>query len=245
MADITYAAALGAGLLSFLSPCVLPLVPPYLCYLAGASLDELSSSDGVDNAIVRRVALASVVFVLGFSTVFVSLGAAASAIGQVLRSHLDVLGWVAGIIIIVMGLHFLGVFRIPLLYREVRYQGSSKPVGFLGAYLMGVAFGFGWTPCIGPVLASILAFAAAKDTVREGVQLLSVYSLGLGIPFIAAALAVKPFLNFMQRFRSHMGAVEKTMGGLLVVTGVMFITGSFSNIAYWMLEAFPGLAELG
>ncbi len=245
MADITYAAALGAGLLSFLSPCVLPLVPPYLCYLAGASLDELSSSDGVDNAIVRRVALASVVFVLGFSTVFVSLGAAASAIGQVLRSHLDVLGWVAGIIIIVMGLHFLGVFRIPLLYREVRYQGSSNPVGFLGAYLMGVAFGFGWTPCIGPVLASILAFAAAKDTVREGVQLLSVYSLGLGIPFIAAALAVKPFLNFMQRFRSHMGAVEKTMGGLLVVTGVMFITGSFSNIAYWMLEAFPGLAELG
>ncbi|MGI9372732.1 MAG: cytochrome c biogenesis CcdA family protein [Hyphomicrobiales bacterium] len=245
MADITYAAALGAGLLSFLSPCVLPLVPPYLCYLAGTSLDELSSSDGVDSAIVRRVALASVVFVLGFSTVFISLGAAASAVGQVLRSHLDVLGWVAGVIIIIMGLHFLGVFRIPLLYREMRYQGSSNPVGFLGAYLMGLAFGFGWTPCIGPVLASILAFAAAKDTVREGVQLLSVYSLGLGIPFIAAGLAVKPFLNFMQRFRRHMGVVEKTMGGLLVVTGVMFITGSFSNIAYWMLEAFPGLAELG
>ncbi|MGI9483792.1 MAG: cytochrome c biogenesis CcdA family protein [Hyphomicrobiales bacterium] len=245
MADVTYPAAVGAGLLSFLSPCVLPLVPPYLCYLAGTSLEELSSSDKLEPGMAQRVAISSFAFVLGFSTVFVALGAAASVIGQVLRSHLDVLGWVAGIMIIIMGLHFLGLFRIPLLNREVRYQTTTPSVGIVGAYLMGLAFAFGWTPCIGPVLASIFAIAAAKESVAEGALLLAAYSIGLGIPFLLAGLAVRPFLSCMQRFRKHLGTVEKTMGGLLVVTGVMFITGSFSNMAYWLLETFPALAELG
>jgi cytochrome c-type biogenesis protein len=245
MADVTYPAAAGAGLLSFLSPCVLPLVPPYLCYLAGTSLDQLSAAGKLETHVARRVALASLAFVAGFSTVFVALGAAASVIGQVLRAHLDTLSWIAGIAIIIMGFHFLGVFRIPFLYREVRYQSDARPAGLIGAYVMGLAFAFGWTPCIGPVLASIFAVAAAKETVFEGASLLAAYSLGLGIPFLAAGLAVRPFLAFMQRFRRHLGTVEKVMGGLLVLTGIMFLTGTFSNMAYWLLETFPGLAELG
>lgn len=244
MADVTYPVAVGAGLISFLSPCVLPLVPPYLCYLAGASLDELTASDKLDNALAKRVLFASITFVLGFTTVFVALGAAASVVGQLLRAHLNTLAIVAGVMIIIMGLHFLGVFKISALYKEARYQ-PTRPAGTLGAYLMGVAFAFGWTPCIGPVLSAILAVAAVKGTVGEGAMLLGAYSLGLGIPFVLAAFAVKPFLNWMQRFRRHIGTVEKAMGGLLVLTGVMFITGSFTTFAYWLLEAFPALAYLG
>ncbi|MCP5082988.1 MAG: cytochrome c biogenesis protein CcdA [Alphaproteobacteria bacterium] len=244
MADVTYPVAVGAGLISFLSPCVLPLVPPYLCYLAGASLDELTASDKLDNALAKRVLFASITFVLGFTTVFVALGAAASVIGQLLRAHLNTLAIVAGVMIIIMGLHFLGVFKISALYKEARYQ-TTRPAGILGAYFMGVAFAFGWTPCIGPVLSAILAVAAVQDTVGEGALLLGAYSLGLGIPFVAAAFAVKPFLNWMQRFRRHIGTVEKAMGGLLVLTGIMFITGSFTTFAYWLLEAFPALAYIG
>lgn len=244
MADVTYPVAVGAGLISFLSPCVLPLVPPYLCYLAGASLDELTASDKLDNALAKRVLFASIAFVLGFTTVFVILGAAASVLGQLLRAHLNTLAIVAGVMIIIMGLHFLGVFKISALYKEARYQ-PARPAGTIGAYLMGVAFAFGWTPCIGPVLSAILAVAAVQGTVGEGALLLAAYSLGLGIPFIAAAFAVKPFLNWMQKFRRHIGTVEKAMGGLLVVTGIMFITGSFTTFAYWLLEAFPALAYIG
>ena len=172
MADVTYPVAVGAGLISFLSPCVLPLAPPYLCYLAGASLDELTANDKLDNALAKRVFIASIVFVLGFATVFVTLGAAASVIGQVLRAHLNTLAIVAGVMIIIMGLHFLGVFKISALYKEARYQ-PARPAGILGAYFMGVAFAFGWTPCIGPVLSAILAVAAVQDTVGEGALLLA------------------------------------------------------------------------
>jgi len=245
MADVTYPVAVGAGLISFLSPCVLPLVPPYLCYLAGTTLDELSSSEGMDNAIAKRILIASVVFVLGFSTVFVSLGAAASVIGALLREHLSTLAIVAGVIIIIMGLHFLGLFKISALYKEARFQGSTNPVGYIGAYIMGLAFAFGWTPCIGPILSAILAVAATQESVGQGASLLAAYSLGLGLPFIAAAFAVKPFLRFMQRFRRHIGMVEKAMGGLLLVTGVMFITGSFTTFSYWLLEMFPSLGYIG
>ncbi len=245
MADVTYPVAVGAGLISFLSPCVLPLVPPYLCYLAGTSLDELSSAEGMDTSVARRVLIASIVFVLGFSAVFVSLGAAASVIGGLLRGHLNTLAIVAGVIIIVMGLHFLGLFKVTALYKEARFQGSNNPVGLIGAFVMGLAFAFGWTPCIGPVLSAILAVAATQDTIYQGASLLAAYSLGLGIPFIAAAFAVRPFLRFMQRFRRYIGAVEKAMGGLLVVTGVMFITGSFTTFAYWLLELFPALGNIG
>lgn len=244
MADVTYPVAIGAGLISFLSPCVLPLAPPYLCYLAGASLDELTASDKLDNALAKRVFIASIIFVLGFTTVFVALGAAASVIGQLLRAHLNTLAIVAGVMIIIMGLHFLGVFKISALYKEARYQ-PARPAGSIGAYFMGVAFAFGWTPCIGPVLSAILAVAAVQDTVGEGALLLGAYSFGLGIPFIVAAFAVKPFLNWMQRFRKHIGTVEKAMGGLLVLTGILFITGSFTTFAYWLLETFPALAYIG
>lgn len=234
-----------AGVVSFLSPCVLPLVPPYLGYMAGVSLEELANEEEDNRAAARRVFLTSLVFVLGFSTVFVMLGATASLLGQVIRQYLDFLGYIAGAVIIVMGLHFLGVFRIGLLYREARFQVTRKPAGPLGAYVMGLAFGFGWTPCIGPVLAGILTFAAAKDTVGQGVMLLTAYAVGLGIPFLIASLFAGPFLKFMKRFRKHMGAVEKTMGGMLVVTGVLFLTGQMAVFSYWLLETFPAFQTIG
>lgn len=243
--DVTIAGAAFAGLLSFLSPCVLPLVPPYLCFLAGASLDQIAGEERVSPQVSARVFLAALLFVLGFSTVFVALGATASVIGQLLRENLLLLAQIAGVAIIVMGLHFLGVFRLAFLSRELRYHQETRPASLLGAYAVGLAFAFGWTPCIGPVLAAILAVAAVGDSVGQGTFLLAVYSAGLGIPFLAAAAGMRPFLGFMQRFRRHIGKVEKTMGGLLVVTGVMFLTGKMTEISYWLLEAFPGLATLG
>ncbi len=234
-----------AGVVSFLSPCVLPLVPPYLGYMAGVSLEELANDEEDNRAAARRVFLTSLVFVLGFSTVFILLGATASLVGQIIRQYLDFLGYIAGAVIIIMGLHFLGVFRIGLLYREARFQVTRKPAGPLGAYVMGLAFGFGWTPCIGPVLAGILTFAAAKDTVGQGVLLLSAYAVGLGIPFLIASLFAGPFLKFMQRFRKHMGVVEKMMGGMLVVTGVLFLTGQMAMFSYWLLETFPAFSTIG
>ncbi|MCP4380092.1 MAG: cytochrome c biogenesis protein CcdA [Hyphomicrobiales bacterium] len=244
MVDVSFSVALLAGLLSFLSPCVLPLVPPYLGYLAGLSLDQLTG-EGPSKADRRTVFFASVAFVLGFSTVFVLLGAAATFLGQLLRSYLDILTIVGGGIIIVMGLHFLGVFKIGLLLRQARIEVRNTRAGPLGAYAMGLAFAFGWTPCIGPVLAVILGLAGAEDTVGSGAVLLAVYSAGLGLPFIVAGLFAGSFMRFMKRFRSHVGTVEKTMGAMLVVTGVLFVTGQFSNIAFWLLETFPGLAQLG
>jgi len=245
--DVTYPGAALAGLVSFLSPCVLPLVPPYLCYMAGVSLDQLTATDESDDAQVARrtVFVSSIAFVLGFATIFVSLGAAASAIGQLVRSHLDVLSLVGGIVIIVMGLNFLGVFRIGLLSREARVQVRNQAAGPVGAYLMGLAFAFGWTPCIGPVLAAILAVAGTEATVSRGAMLLGAYSLGLGVPFVVAGLFSGPFLQFMKRFRAHLGTVEKVMGGLLVVTGVLFITGGMADFSYWLLETFPQLGQIG
>ncbi len=192
-----------------------------------------------------RVVFSSVAFVLGFTTVFVSLGATATLVGQLIAENLSLLAKIAGVAIIIVGLHFLGIFKIPLLYKEVRSQASAAPAGLLGAYLIGLAFAFGWTPCIGPVLAAILAVAAGEDTVNQGISLLAVYSLGLGIPFILAALAFKPFMGFLKRFRRHLGAVEKVMGGMLVLTGVMFLTGSMGVVAQWILETFPALATIG
>lgn len=242
--DVSIWGAFLAGLLSFVSPCVLPLVPPYLCFLAGISLDELTGEDS--NTIPRaKVFFASLAFVLGFTTVFVALGASASAIGQVVMQYLDIFGYIAGAIIIVMGLHFLGVFRIGLLYREARVHVERKPAGLLGAYFIGIAFAFGWTPCVGPVLAAILFVAGTEDTVGSGAVLLAVYSLGIGLPFLAASLFAGPFMRLMKRFRAHMGKVEKTMGALLVLTGVMFLTGQMATLSYWLLETFPGLAAVG
>ena len=243
--DVSIWAAFFAGLLSFLSPCVLPLVPPYLCFLAGAELDDLTAVDGDNDISYGKILAVAFTFVLGFSTVFVGLGATASAFGQILRDHLTILAQVAGVIIIIMGLHFLGVFRFALLSREARYHHASRPAGLVGAYLIGLAFAFGWTPCIGPVLAAILAIAASEESVSNGAFLLFVYSLGLGVPFLLAAVGMERFLEFAKRFRRHLPTVEKTMGGLLVLTGIAFLTGAMQTMAFWLIEMFPGLANLG
>lgn len=244
MQEITYVSALVAGIISFISPCVLPLVPPYLCYMAGASIDQLTDGDSATNNQLRNKVIAnSLLFVLGFSSVFIALGAGASTIGQWLRYYQDMLASIAGIVIILMGLHFLGLFRIGLLYREARF--TSKGTGLLGSYTMGLAFAFGWTPCIGPILGAILAVASTSESVGQGAVLLAVYSAGLGIPFMVAALFVKPFLSWLGRFKQHLDRVEKVMGGLLVVTGILFITGGMQTMAYRMLEMFPSLANIG
>jgi cytochrome c-type biogenesis protein len=241
-ADVTFPAAAAAGLLSFLSPCVLPLVPPYLTFIAGVTLEDLSSESRAEAR--RDIFLAAVLFVLGFSSVFTALGATASFFGQALRANLTLLSYAAGGVIILMGLHFLGLLKISLLYREKRAE-VEKPVGLVGAYVMGLAFAFGWTPCIGPILAAILAIAGAQESVGRGAQLLAVYSLGLGAPFLAAALAMEPFLGFIARFKRHFVKVEKVVGALLVLTGVAFLTGGVQDISFWLLQAFPGLAKFG
>jgi cytochrome c-type biogenesis protein len=243
--DISYLAAILAGALSFLSPCVLPLVPPYLCYMAGVSIDDFRTGGGSEGRARRSILLASLFFTLGFSTVFVALGAGASTIGGLLRSNMDVLSWIAGIVIIVMGLHFLGVFRIGILNREARFQSGGTPATITGAYVMGLAFAFGWTPCIGPVLGAILGIASAKQTVGDGAMLLAFYSLGLAVPFWVAAAFSGLFMHFMIRFRRYLGTVERVMGGLLVATGVLFVTGGMERMAYWLLQTFPVFQQIG
>jgi cytochrome c-type biogenesis protein len=242
-ADVSIPAALIAGLISFLSPCVLPLVPPYLVYLSGLSLERFADAEP-EPAVRRETVIGAALFVLGFSTVFVALGASASVIGSWIRIYSDIFAKLAGIAIIVMGLHFLGVFRIAFLMYEKRVE-VPKPVGLWGAYVMGLAFAFGWTPCIGPILAAILAVAASEATVAKGAGLLAVYSLGLGIPFLLAAFAVEPFTAFLARFRGHLAKVEKVMGALLVLTGIAFLTGFISGASYWLLETFPALGKIG
>ena len=245
LADLhIYIGVMLAGLVSFLSPCVLPLVPPYLGYLGGTTISQASAAETIDNRVWFRVVLGSVFFVLGFTTVFVGLGAGASMFGQVMLSYKQELSMVAGAIIIVFGLHFLGIVRVPLLYQEARYHTQTQGASLAGAYLIGLAFAFGWTPCIGPVLMTVLAVAADKASLSTGVQLLFAYSLGLGIPFVLAAIAIRPFLSFMQRFKRHLGAVEKVMGVILVLTGIMFMTGTMGWVAQWMLESFPLLSQI-
>ena len=243
VADVTMFAALIAGLVSFLSPCVLPLVPPYLVYLAGNSLERFAE-DEPPPQVRRDTVVAALLFVAGFSTVFVTLGASASAIGALIRLYSNELAIVAGVVIIIMGLHFLGLTPISLLNRQARIH-VQKPVGLWGAYVMGLAFALGWTPCIGPILAALLAGAASLATVGRGASLLAVYSLGLGLPFVIAALAVEPFAAFLARFRSHLAHMERVMGGLLVLTGIAFLAGFFTQLNSWLIETFPVLQSIG
>lgn len=242
--DIGYTSALLAGAISFLSPCVLPLVPPYLCFMAGVSVEDFRHPDGRASARLALLA-AALAFVLGFSTVFVALGAGASTIGALLRAWQQELAIAAGLVIILMGLNFLGIVRIPLLSREARFQAGGKPASIGAAYVMGLAFAFGWTPCIGPVLGPILTLAGGRETVGQGALMLGVYSAGLGIPFLVAALFSDAFMRFLQSFRVHLGRIEKAIGGLLVVAGLLFLTGSMQNMAFWLLETFPALGQLG
>src|SRR6202020_984807 len=211
-----------AGLLSFLSPCVLPLSPPYLCYLAGTSLEALAVEGEADAR--RDTVIAALLFVAGFSTVFVALGATASFFGSLLRQWRHVLSIAAGVGIIAMGLHFLGAFQIGAMMREKRVE-ITKPPGLWSAYLMGLAFAFGWTPCIGPILATILAVAGSEDTTARGAALLGAYSIGLGAPFVLAAFAMGPFLAMARRSRGQCGGLERLVGALLVLTGIAFLTG--------------------
>ena len=242
--NVTLLAAFGAGLLSFISPCVLPLIPGYLSYISGLSLDEMRGAPAVAGGAAvavarpagtrRQVVLSSLAFIVGFSLVFVSLGAAASAIGQFLARQQEVLSRIAGALIIIFGLHTMGVLRIEWLYQEKRVHTSRKPAGLIGACLVGVAFAFGWTPCIGPILAGILAVAGSRDTVGEGVRLLAVYSLGLGVPFLATALMIDRFFSAMGRIRRHYHTIELVSGALLIVIGILIFTNKFTVIAAWL-----------
>ena len=243
--DISYGAAGLAGLISFLSPCVLPLVPAYICFVAGTSLDKLVDQDVIDRQTMRRVMWSSLAFVLGFTTVFVAMGASASAINRLIFDHLEIISKVAGTVIILFGLHYMGIFRFAFMQREIRFSPDTKPTSVVGAYIIGLAFAFGWTPCVGPILATILTLAASHDSLGYGVSLLTVYSLGLGIPFMLAAFAIQPFMRFLKRFRRHIHKIEIGAGLLLVGTGVLILTDSLSTISYFLLEAMPALGELG
>jgi len=243
MNEVSIPAALIAGLVSFLSPCVLPLVPPYLVYLTGATIEHVAHGE-TTQASRRAVMTSALLFVLGFSTVFVALGASASLVGGLIRAWSAELSIVAGIVIIIMGLHFLGLTRIGLLMREGRMP-MPKPVGLWGAYAMGLAFAFGWTPCIGPILAVILSIAAAEATVTKGAGLLAIYSAGLGIPFLLAAFMIEQFSSLFARMKRHLSKVEHAMGILMVITGIGFLTGAVTSVSIWLLETFPALQNFG
>ena len=242
MENVTLFAAFIAGILSFISPCVLPLIPGYLSFVSGVTLDDMRGTGAVAVAppgARRRAVTMSVAFVLGFSLVFISLGASATAIGSLLMEHLSLLGKIAGVVIILFGLHMMGVLRIGWLYNEKRMQTSGKPAGFFGAMLVGIAFAFGWTPCIGPILAAILAVAATQESVGEGVKLLAVYSAGLGVPFIATSLAINKFFAASARIRKHYHTIEVVSGVLLVAVGILIFTNRFTIIAQFLTPYLP------
>ncbi len=242
MTDVSIPAAFGAGLISFVSPCVLPLAAPYLCYLAGASVEALV--DEGEAKARRDILLTALLFVAGFTTVFVAFGATASAFGALFRQWSHALSIAAGIGVILMGLHFRGVLRIGAMLREARLE-IERPVGAWSAYPMGMAFALGWTPCIGPILATILAVAGSRETVASGAGLLAVYSLGLGLPFILAAAAMGPFMRASRFVKAQFGRIEKTVGVLLVATGVAFLTGGFQSMSLWLIETFPQFGQVG
>lgn len=243
--QVSYFGALGAGMLSFVSPCVLPLIPAYICFLGGASLDELTAEGGIDKHVQRRVFISAFAFVLGFSTVFIALGATATVVSGFVASNIGILSKIAGVIIVIFGLHFMGLFRIGFLNFEKRFNIESKPSGLIGSYLLGLAFAFGWTPCVGPVLATVLMVAAGSDSISYGISLLGAYAAGIGVPFLAAALAVKPFMAFMGRFRKHMHKVEIGIGSLLIITGIAIFTGKLSEASNWLLNNFEIFTTFG
>ena len=245
ISSIGVATAFAAGVISFLSPCVLPLVPGYISYVAGRTIsaDGVPAHSGI-NAASRTLGL-SLCFVLGFSTVFVLLGASATALGGLLRTHLYEANLIGGVIVVIFGLFTTGLVPMPWLDRDVRFHSSPNSGGAWSAYLLGLAFAFGWTPCIGPVLGSILALSAANATVASGTALLAVYSLGLGLPFILAALFMRGFMTRMLSMRRTGRVLKIVAGGVMVVMGIAMITGHLSSFAIWLLQTFPALGRIG
>ena len=240
MLDVTFAGAALAGLLSFLSPCILPIVPFYLSYLAGVSMSQIGPEGALTAGVRGRAVLAATLFALGVITVFMALGASASLAGQLVRDWFHVLRWVAAAIIFLMGLHFLGIIRIGILYRQFRAEaGDASAVSLAGAYVIGLAFAFGWTPCVGPVLAAILFTAAGAESAGRGAALLFVYGVGMTLPFVIAAMFIGPFMRWMQGFRRHLPKIEKAMGGLLVVFALLIGTNTINYIANWMVQFWP------
>jgi cytochrome c-type biogenesis protein len=233
--------ALVAGVVSFLSPCVLPIVPPYLAYMSGVSLNDMSNAGEAR----RKAIVAALFFVMGLSTVFLILGFTASAFGAFFLQNQLLFARISGVVIVIFGLHFLGVFRIPFLDQEARLDAGDKGGSSFGAYVLGLAFAFGWTPCIGPQLGAILSLAASEASVTKGTLLLGIYAAGLGIPFLLAAMFITRAMGVMNRLKRHMKMIERVMGGLLVLVGVMMVTGAFTSLAFWLLETFPALATLG
>lgn len=245
MLDISFLGAATAGLLSFFTPCVLPMVPFYLCYMAGISMDELRGDEAVPPGAQRRLVFSAIMFALGVTSVFMMLGLGATSIGQVFGQYKQPLTYVAAVILLVFGLHFLGVVRIGLLHREARVQSTGAPKGLVGAYVMGLAFGFGWTPCVGPALAGILMIAGGMGDIWQGAALLGVYGLAMTAPFVVAALFAKPFLLWIQKNRKYLVYVEKVMGVMLILFAVLIATNSVNIIAQWMIETFPIFTQFG
>ena len=228
-----------AGLISFLSPCVLPIVPPYLAYMSGISLDSSAKKSNL------KVVTVAAFFVMGLSTVFLILGVAASSFGILLLGYKDLLTTIAGLLIMCFGLHFLGIVRIPLLNREVRFDVGNKGGSFFGAYLLGLAFAFGWTPCIGPQLGAILSLAASEASLYKGMILLGFYALGLGIPFLIVAAFLSKMGNTLLFFKQSFELIERVMGLLLWTVGLLMLSGGFTDLSFWLLETFPYLGTLG
>ena len=243
MAEISYFYVVLAGLLSFLSPCVLPIVPGYLCFLAGTSLDKIAS--GEDASKERNVFYFALSFVFGFSTVFILLGASATLLSGLIYEYLDILRVVGGIIIIIFGIHFMQIIQLPFLNRDTRYQIESYRPGILGSYVIGLSFAFGWTPCIGPILGSVLSIAASSETVTYGIVLLMLYSAGLGIPFLLAAYAINGFMKFLSKIRNYIRVIEIFTGVLLVIFGILILTNRIQELAFFFIKYFPFLTQFG
>lgn len=244
--DIGLGGAAIAGLLSFFSPCILPIVPFYLCYMAGLSMQELNEEQEIAPGARGRLILSSIFFALGVVTIFVLLGLAATTLGQLLRTYKETISWVASGILLLFGLHFLGIFRIPLLYREAKIDSSGvKPASFIGSYLIGLAFGFGWTPCVGPALSAILYMATQQADIMQGALLLLTYGVFMTAPFVVAAAFSGPFLGWVRRNRKYMGLVEKIMGAFLILFAILIVSGWVSHIANWLLETFPVFMNVG
>jgi cytochrome c-type biogenesis protein len=242
--NVTYLAALFAGFISFISPCVLPLVPAYISFISGVSMDELRNAER-QQQMTLRLMISSLLFIGGFTLVFVLLGATATFVGGFLLQNLGIISKVAGVVLIIFGLHVAGLIKIPFLNYEARFQTGNKPTSAIGAILVGSAFAFGWTPCIGPILGGILAIAGSQETVGQGMLLLLIYSLGLGIPFFLTAIATQRLLRAMNRVKKHFKTVELVSGGFLIVIGVMMVFNLFTTLNGLLVRWFPWLTKIG